>query len=257
MIKLSIIIPAYNEENRIARTLDNYLKFLSKKIKDFEIIVVLNGCTDNTLLIVKEFNKRSKKIKYLEIKDSIGKGGAIIQGFKIAKGNLIGFVDADMATPSNAFYDLVNNINDYDGIIASRWVRGAKISPKQNLFRRFSSRSFNYLMRALFFMPYNDTQTGAKLFKNYAIKSILKNLGATRWAFDVDLLYNMKIKNFKIIEFPTEWHDKPGSQLKIIKAVPEMFLALVRLRLIYSRLKFIIDYYDKLPEFLKFHHKWR
>ena len=255
MVKVSIIIPAHNEEKRIARTLDSYSKFFSKKIKDFEIIVVLNGCEDNTLLVIKDFNKRNKRIKYLDFKESIGKGSAIIEGFKVAKGDLIGFVDADMATPPHAFYDLVKNINNYDGIIASRWIKGAKISMKQNLFRRFSSRSFNYLMKALFFMPYNDTQTGAKLFKKNAIKYTLKNLGITRWAFDVDLLYNMKIKNLRIKEIPTEWYDKPGSQLKIIKAIPEMFLALIRLRLIYSKLKFIINYYDKLPEFLKIHHK--
>ena len=96
MAKLSVVIPAYNEEKRIHRTLDSYAKFFSKKVKDFEIIVVLNNCNDNTLKIVKNF--KNKKIKYLNFKEAIGKGGAILEGFKVAKGDLIGFVDADMAT---------------------------------------------------------------------------------------------------------------------------------------------------------------
>src|SRR3989344_5442103 len=99
MVKLSIVIPAYNEEKRIGRTLDNYLNFFSKKIRNFEIIVVLNGCKDNTFDIVKRFIKKSNKIRYLIFKENIGKGGAIVEGFKTARGDLIGFVDADMATP--------------------------------------------------------------------------------------------------------------------------------------------------------------
>ncbi len=255
MVKLSIIIPAYNEEERVARTLNEYTKFFYKNLKNYEIFVVLNGCKDNTLDIVKNFSKKNKRIKYLDVKEAIGKGGAIIKGFKLAKGDLIGFVDADMSTPPNAYYDLVKNMDNYDGVIASRWIKGSRVYPKQTFLRRFASRGFNTLMKALFFMPYNDTQTGAKLFKKHAINKIINKLGVTRWAFDVDLLYQMKKNNFKVKEIATEWHDRLGSQVKILKAVPEMFLALIRLRLIYSKFKFIINYYDRLPEWLKIHHR--
>ena len=91
---LSIIIPAYNEENRIKPTLQAYLDFF--KDKDIEIIVIMNGCTDNTLEVVRSLN--SPKINYINIPEAIGKGGAIIEGFKIAKGNLISYVDADNST---------------------------------------------------------------------------------------------------------------------------------------------------------------
>ena len=255
MKTLSIIIPAYNEEKRIRNTLDSYLKFFSKNLKNFEMIVVLNGCSDNTISVVKSFIKKSKKLKYLDFKDKIGKGGAIIEGFKIAKSSLIGFVDADLSTTPDSFYDLVLKIKNNDGVIASRWIKGSKVYPKQSILRRASGRTFNILMRSLFLMKYRDTQTGAKLFKKKTIKKVINRLGITKWAFDVDLLYQMKKHHFKIIEIPTIWHDKPGSRLKIFKAVPEMFLGLIRLRLVYSRFKFIVDYYDRLPEWLKIHKK--
>jgi len=257
MVKLSIVIPAYNEEKRIGRTLDNYLNFFSKKLKDFEIIVVLNGCIDNTLDIVKNFNKKNKKIKYLDFKEAIGKGGAIVEGFKKAKGNLIGFVDADLATKSDAFYGLVKNINDYDGIIASRWMKGSKINIKQPLLKRIGSRGFNFLVKLLFNLNFKDTQCGAKLFKKYVIKNILNDLKITRWAFDVNLLYSAKRKHYKIKEIPTEWNAVKASHFNLFRAIPEMFLGLVRLRLIYSKFNFIISMYDKLPEWLKIHHKLR
>ena len=253
MVNLSIIIPAYNEEKRISRTLNNYSKFFSKKIKDFEIIVVLNGCKDNTLKIVKSF--RNKKIKYLNFKEAIGKGGAIAEGFKRAKGDLIGFVDADMATPPNSFYNLIKNVDNYDGVIASRWMKESKIKIKQPLLKRIGSRGFNILVRLLFNLKFKDTQCGAKLFKKYVIKNILNDLKITKWAFDINLLYSIKRKKYNIKEIPTEWNAVKASHFNLFKAIPEMFIGLLRLRLLYSRFKFIIKMYNKLPEGLKIHHR--
>lgn len=243
-MKLSIVIPAYNEEKRIARTLQDYITFFKKKKITFEIIVVLNGCVDNTLGIVNKFAKKHRQIRYKNFKEAIGKGGAIIEGFKAAKGDLIGFVDADNATKPKAFYDLVKKINDYDGIIASRWIKGAKINRKQPLKRRVASRGFNILVRTMFSIRLRDTQCGAKLFKKKAVKKVLPDLGITQWSFDIDLLYQMMRQGFNVIEIPTEWEDNEDSKLRLKKTVPEMFLSVVRLRLVYSRFGFVVNSYN-------------
>lgn len=254
MKKLSIIIPAYNEEKRIRKTLDAYTNFFSKKFKDeFEILVVLDGCTDNTLDVVKEFSKNSK-VKYKNFAEKIGKGGAIVEGFKIAQGSLIGFVDADLATQPNSFYELIKKIDNNDGIIASRWVKGAKINIKQPLLKKIGSRGFNFLTMVLFGLNFKDTQCGAKLFKKKVIRNIINDLKITRWAFDVNLLYSAKRNNYRIIEVPTEWNAVKASHFNLFKATPEMGLSLLRLRLLYSPFKFIVRIYDKLPKFLKIHH---
>ena len=131
------------------------------------------------------------------------------------------------------------------------------IKPKQKLSRRIASRAFNILVKFLFSLKVNDTQCGAKIFKKEPLKEVLPSLGITKWAFDVDLLYQLKRRGKKILEIPTEWHDKKGSNLKLGKTVPEMFLGIVRLRLLYSPLNFTVKMYDRLPESVKIHHRWR
>jgi len=255
MVKLSIIIPAYNEEDRIRKTVEEYVRYF--KNQDYELLIIPNGCKDKTENIVKKLSEKNKRIKYKIIKEVVGKGGAIKEGFKIAKGDLIGFVDADNSTSPEEFQNLLKNIKNFDCIIASRYIKKSIVKPKQGIMRIISSRGFNLLVRILFGLNIYDTQCGAKLFKKKAIKDVIKKLDITRWAFDIDLLYNLKKNKYKIKEYPTVWEDKSGSKLKLHKAIPEMFLSLTRLRLINSKFKFIIKIYDSLPESIKIHHKLR
>lgn len=258
-MKISIVIPAHNEENRIGKTLDIYSDYFEKLRKnetaDYKILVVINNTRDKTENIIKKIIKKNKNIGYLNFKKG-GKGFAIVQGFKYAlKGNsqFIGFVDADMATPPDSFFDLVRNINHYDGVIASRWMRDSKIDTPQTILRKITSRGFNFLVKTILLLPYSDTQCGAKLFRRKAISSVISDLGTTEWAFDIDLLYRLKKKGFKIKEIPTIWNDKKGSKLNLKKVPFKMFSSIIRLRLIYSPFKFIVKIYDKLPERIKVH----
>jgi len=258
MEKISIIIPAYNEEKIIGKTLEEYGNYFEnlkkKKIIDFEIIVVLNGCKDNTLGIVKSKKKKIKEIKFLNLKEG-GKGLAIIEGFKISlkrNNDYLGFVDADMATPPEAFYDLAKHIHGCDAVIASRWLKGAKVK-KQTLKRRILSRGFNFIVRSLFLMPYRDTQCGAKLFRKKVIERVIGRLKLTKWAFDVNILYLCKKEDFKIKEIPTTWSDQEDSKIDITKTPLQMLLGVIRLRLINSifepllkNIKFILHFGDKL-----------
>ncbi|MBS3175087.1 glycosyltransferase family 2 protein [Candidatus Woesearchaeota archaeon] len=252
MKKLSIIIPAYNEEKRIIKTLDSYYDFFYKKFKDnFELVVIPNNCKDATPEIAKNFAKKYKNCKVYNIPYFVGKGGAVIEGFKKSKGEFAGFVDADLSTDSDAFYDLYNNIDNYDAIIASRWMKGAKIGTRQPLIRRIASRVFNLLIRIMFGLRISDSQCGAKLFKRKSIIKVIDKLVTTRWAFDVDLLYLLKRNGFAIKEIPTTWNDDPNSKLNVKKTSLEMFLAITRLRLMYSPLRFIVKIYDKIMVKLK------
>ena len=248
-MRFSIIIPAYNEEKRIGETLESYCEFFDKKI-DYQLLVVINGTSDNTEGVVKQYQKKYRQIEYLNFKQG-GKGFAIIEGFKESLRNdfdFIGFVDADMATPPESFYDLIKKIPFYDGVIASRWREDSYIKTKQTLLRKITSQGFNFLTRSILFLPYNDTQCGAKLFKRKALESVVDGLGITKWAFDIDLLCRLKSRKFKVIEIPTVWEDKKESKLNLTKVPFQMFASIIRLRLIYSPFSFIVKLYDKLPK---------
>jgi glycosyltransferase involved in cell wall biosynthesis len=247
MEKISIIIPAYNEEKRIGRTLDEYGRFFqdleSKRVLNYEILIVINNTQDKTEDIVKSYVKKNKNISYINLKRG-GKGYAIIEGFKKALKNdkitLVGFLDADMSTPPKEYYRLILNIKDYEGIIASRYLKGSIVKPKQSFQRIFVSRFFNILVRMLFMLNYRDTQCGAKVFKKEALGRIIDQLGETSWAIDVDLLYKSKVSNLRILEFPTVWSDKSESKLNIKKASIQMFFAVIQLRLINSPFRILI-----------------
>jgi len=255
MVELSIIIPAYNEEKRIRKTVEDYIKHFKKY--NYELLIIPNGCKDKTEEITKQLCKKYSKLRYKIIKEAVGKGEALKEGFKVAQGNLIGFVDADNSTRPKDFEDLIKNIGKFECIIASRYIKGAIVKPKQKITRIIGSRGFNALVRILFGLKIQDTQCGAKLFKKTAIKNILPKLDVTRWAFDVDLLLQTKKKGYTIKEYSTRWEDSSGSNFRLHKQIPEMFLALTRLRLINSKFKFIIKIYDSLPEQIKIHHKLR
>ena len=256
---ISIIIPAHMEERRIGETLEAYGKFFHYVKEDVEIVVVINNTRDRTEKVVQEYQKRFPFIRYLNFREG-GKGFAIREGFRdVLRGdssdnNLMGFVDADMATTPEAFYDLIKNIGEYDGIIASRYVKGAVVNPKQSMKRIIGSRVFNYLVRAMFMMNFHDTQCGCKLFKREAIEKIIDDLSITQWAFDVNLLYKMRKAGLNIKEHPTVWSDKEYGHLgggDFLHSGIRMALACIRLRLINSPFKFVMDTYDMLPDWLK------
>ena len=252
-INICIVIPAYNEERRIGKTLEEYCKFFTEKKKnkeilDFKILIVINNTTDRTEYIIKSFQKRYKELSYLNFKQG-GKGFAIREGFKHAltkNFELIGFVDGDLATSPSSFYDLVLNMKNNDGTIASRYVRGSVVIPSATFRRIVVSRIFNLLTRTLLFLPYKDTQCGAKLFKRGTLEKIIDKLNMSRWAFDVDLLYHTKKMGFRIKEIKTYWVDKEYSKINFWAAGPMMGLAIIRLRLLNSPLKSIVGTYDKI-----------
>lgn len=243
-MRVSIVIPAYNEAGRIGRTLRTYGAFFTdKKIQtglDFELLVVLNGCKDNTLEVVQNAQKEYPEIRIIDLKEA-GKGLAIIHGFKDAlkrPHDLIGFVDADMATAPQYFYDLITNIDGYDGIIASRYMKGSDIEPKRPFVKEWGRKLiFHPLIRLLFGMWHSDYQCGAKLFKGYVIENIVHELSVGQWAFDVDLLYLCKKHGYKIHEIPTIWHDQDDSKLKILGGGTRIISSLFKLRLHHSRFK--------------------
>ena len=234
---LLLLIPAYNEERRIEPVLREYGDYFRQNYTGkFQLIVVLNGCRDNTRGVVERVARDFPFISLLDYPAPIGKGGALIEGLKLAhQADVIGYVDADGASPPHAVVDLVKLIGDADCVIGSRWLPGAVLHQAQPLLRQFTSRCFHLIVEMFFWLHVKDTQCPCKVMKREVVERILPTLRIADLAFDVNLLVSVDHAGFTILEVPTEWTDKLGSKVtsSLFRSSLTMFLSVVRIRLVY------------------------
>lgn len=249
---LLLLIPAYNEEERIEPVLHEYAAYFRKHYEGtFQLVVVLNGCVDNTLGVVQRAAATNPEISWIEFKAPIGKGGAIIEGLKLAPlTDYIGYVDADGATSPKAFHDLVKRRDEADCVIASRWLPGAVLRQQQSGKRQFASRVFHLIVQSMFWLNIKDTQCGAKVMRREVVEKIHHLLRIADMAFDINLLYAIKRAGFKTLEVPTEWTDKMGSKVVLGRTSLTMFLSVVRLRLVHSPFKPFLPLLSPLEEWV-------
>jgi glycosyltransferase involved in cell wall biosynthesis len=234
-----LLIPAYNEERRIEPVLRSYAEYFRKNYEGkFQLVVVLNGCRDNTLGVVQRVSADYKEVSPVVYAEPIGKGGALIEGLRMAPlADLIGYVDADGATGPEAFADLIYHSAEADCVIGSRWIPGAVLHQMQTGRRQFASRCFHLIVKILFFKRLRnirDTQCGAKVIRRAAAEKVHSSLCIADMAFDINLLYILKREGFTVLEVPTEWTDKTGSKVALGRTSLTMLLSVIRLRWIYS-----------------------
>ncbi len=229
MKHLSLIIPAYNEESRIGGTLINYDKKIKEKFKNYEIIVVLNGCKDNTLKVVKELQNNMPKLKFINYEQPIGKGGAIIEGMKYSEGEIIGFVDADDAFNIDGVLGLIEDVEGgADCVIASKWKNQTFRDVTEPTLRKILSRGWNLLVRTMLGLNYYDTQAGAKFCNRKVVEKIGFDFIGRDFTFDAELLYYIKNKKFRIKEVYVPSKHIKGSTFKLRNSIP-MFINLVKI----------------------------
>lgn len=211
---LSVILPAYNEAKRLPLTLSEVDKYLSAAGYEYEIIVVDDGSTDSTAQVGKKSRDRIKNLRIIENEGNRGKGWAIRQGMIESRGQWRLFMDADNATSVDQFSKMIPYLSDYDIIIGSRDIKGAKLTPPQPFYRRFLGNVGNLIIQGLLLPGLWDTQCGFKCFSERAAEKIFRFSKTDRWAFDVEALSLAKRFGYKIKEIPVTWVDIPDSKIK-------------------------------------------
>jgi glycosyltransferase involved in cell wall biosynthesis len=244
--RISIIIPAYNEEERIIGRIQSLTRYFDKVIGEYELLVITDGCTDGTPKIVSEYANDNPKVRLFDFPERLGKGGAIIEGFKLVRGDIIAITDADNSVPPEEIFKLVREAEDHDVVIGSRYTRGSKLPVRETFLRYFLGRSFNALTKLMFWRlrKVNDTQCGAKVLKRSVVKEILGDLFITGFAIDVNLIYSAMRMGFKVKEVGiTYTHVEHGSKVSksLVKLMVGMLFSLIKLRLYYSRFRPILD----------------
>ncbi|MCP6726545.1 MAG: glycosyltransferase family 2 protein [Patescibacteria group bacterium] len=229
MIKLSVVIPAYNEEKRLPKTLKAVDSYLKKQKYSYEIIVVSDGSKDKTVQVVQGLS--IKNLRVIDNKQNHGKGYVVRQGMLKAKGEYRLFMDADNATTINHVEGMWPEFEKGNEIvICSRDIKGSVIAVPQPLWRRKLGDVFNLIVQVLSGLwGIWDTQCGFKGFSKKAVQDIFPKAVIDRWAFDVELLVIAKKQGYNIIEIPVTWINDAESKVSF-KGMVKMLLEVIDIR---------------------------
>jgi glycosyltransferase involved in cell wall biosynthesis len=225
-LRLDIVIPAHNEEHRIGPTLHSYRAVCADPETRF--VVALDACTDATADIVADHASRDPRV-VAHTFPKLGKGGVLMEAFARSDGDLVGFVDADGATPPGELLRIAEAAAAVGGAIACRHHPSAVLPAARPLPRRVTSAGFSFAVRRLLGLPYADTQCGAKVLRRDVVDDVLPALSTKDLLFDVDLLQVAADRGHRLAEVPTIWVDQEGSRVDAVKDARRMGAGLLRL----------------------------
>ena len=229
----SIIVPAYNEAERIGASLERMLAWIAQSNSSAEIIVVNDGSRDNTAAVVNQFVRRSPIVRLLENPGNRGKGYAVRNGMMNASGQILLFTDADLSSPIEEAAKLFALIErgEADIAIGSRYLQRELQTRKQPLYRRMLGRAFNLALRAILGLSYVDTQCGFKAFSRKAALTVFPAMKIEGWGFDPEILFLAKRYGLRVIEVPVSWAHDHRSKINPVLDGARMFNELVRVRM--------------------------
>ncbi|MCK9393874.1 MAG: dolichyl-phosphate beta-glucosyltransferase [Candidatus Paceibacterota bacterium] len=220
---ISIIIPAFNEEKRLLSTLYEIFNYLKLEQIKAEVIIVNDGSTDNTSLIIENVFEEFDNLKLINLEKNYGKGFAVKTGVLSASGEIVIFLDADNSTSLSHIKEVVTLIGDgYEVVIGSRDTKGSNVVEKQPLVRLGIGKIFSLFTKNIGLSTYNDTQCGFKGFKSESAKDIFSRTTIRGFAFDIEVLCIAQKYEFRIKELPVKWKNNIESKVRI-KNIWDMF----------------------------------
>lgn len=231
MLYLSIIIPAYNEEQRISSTLDIVLDYFNTKDYKTEILVVDDGSNDKTVEIIREYSMKSPMVALVQNPYNQGKGAAVRRGMLHAQGQYLLFSDADLSAPIGDVERLIPYLEQgYDIAIGSRNIKDKDVKIVAIPKRMFMGRCFHWFVQSLILPGYKDTQCGFKLFKHDVAKHIFSLQKLDRFSFDVEILYLAKKHGYKVKEVAVNWVHVDNSRINLFSDPVQMFIDILKIK---------------------------
>lgn len=228
---VSIVIPAFNEEKRLERTLEQVLSCVRERAWQAEVLVVDDGSTDGTVGVVQRWRKMHPELFLIENPSNRGKGYSVRNGLLQASGEIVMFTDADLSSPIEEAERLFEAIDaGADVAIGSRWLDRQKQTKHQPLYRRFFGRCYNWLTRTVMGLPYKDTQCGFKAFRREAAQSIFRLQTIERWGFDPEILFIAQKLGYHIKEVPVTWGHDERSRISYLRDGTQMLREMMEIR---------------------------
>jgi len=231
-MKISLIIPAYNEEKRLKPFLTSLAHFFPHYQSNLaEIIVVDDGSTDDTSQVANDFKKNLPILHVIKLEKNQGKGAAVRKGVMAATGDYLVFMDADGATDSSELPKMISAFQHAPIAIGNRWMKGA-VTDRHSFFRKMAGWVYRTYLR-LFGLGTIDTMCGFKGYRKDIAQSLFKNLQEERWLFDTEIAYKAVRHGYQIYNFPIQWESKDGSKLSptdLIKSAWQIWPLIQRLK---------------------------
>lgn len=232
-IPFTIVIPAYNEENRLPTSIRDIRSFFATINEPFEVLVVVEKSKDRTVELSTEAAKGDDRIQIIDNQVQKGKGYAVRSGMLRARGEIVFFTDADLSTPLSEILHFLGHFRDHpetDVVIGSRRHAQSQIIKRQNIIRQQLGRGFNKLVQAISVKGIKDTQCGFKAFRAAACREIFSRQTIDGFAFDVEILMLAQKLGYKIDVLPVRWVNSEDSKVRIFIDPLKMFLDLLRIR---------------------------
>jgi dolichyl-phosphate beta-glucosyltransferase len=227
---LSVIVPAFNEEDRLLPTLERLVAWLRQGGRSFEVVVVDDGSTDRTARVAGEFARGNLEVSVVRLPRNRGKGAAVREGFRRSLGELVLFSDADLSTPIEEFEPLLAALESGVGLaMASRGLRESNVVVHQAWYRELMGKTFNVIIRLATGIPHRDTQCGFKLLRGEDARALAAEMRENGFAFDVELVLLARRRGLAVREIPVTWIDKLRSRVDPIADSTRMLLALPRI----------------------------
>ncbi len=229
--EISIVIPAYNEAQRITVTLERVLECVHTTGWDAEVLVVDDGSADETTAIVHRFMETHPELHLIQNPGNRGKGYSVRNGILQARGEMVMFTDADLSAPIEEAERLFQALREgADVAIGSRWLDRSRQTQHQPFYRRFFGRCFNAVTRAVMNLPYADTQCGFKAFRRDAAQVIFRLQRVERWGFDPELLFIARRIGFRIVEVAVSWGHDERSKISYLRDGAKMLEEMATIR---------------------------
>jgi hypothetical protein len=203
-VEISVLVPVYNEEFFVGKTLNTLVKVLDKKEWNYEIIVINDGSTDSSADIIRREMKKNRRILLIEKQRNEGRGSALSQGFQMAHGNIQIFTDVDLSIDIGLFDTVVRLIEEdmADIVVGSKHLKGASV--EYPVVRTFFSKVYSFLVSMLFNCRIKDYQCGLKGFRKDVIRKLLPHIKNKRWSWDTEIIIKAMRNGFRVVELPAK-----------------------------------------------------
>ena len=230
-IHLSVVIPAYNEEQRLPRTIEQVERYLHGRGSTYEVVIVDDGSTDGTRQVMDRAEARYETVRVETMPQNRGKGRALATGVAVARGEEILVTDADLSTPIEELEKLEAALQAGAGVaIASRAVKGSKVEISQPFYRVLMGKAFNLIVQVFLLPGIWDTQCGFKLFRADIAHDVFAHLSTDGFGYDPEVLYRAKKKGVRIVEVPVIWRNSAPTKVAPFSSSFDMFKHVLRIR---------------------------